>query len=812
MIKTISILQAKACADSEDKIVGNAVKGTSKRRENRIRRQNEERKEDLNHFNVNNRKTHVREERIKRKHVDNEESDGYRSAWGSKFLARISKMLRKRVEQAGNSPKFQRSIRIDLSKEQGRSEQDSDDRSEEGTVDDKPENIRNTTARRHNNREAESFGKGGRRRRDLGKKLMEISARRDNRKNSRAVDARDYLNERRARRRDDSRKEGLVTPFNPRIVMSKTDSGENNFYGFFRQAPVKGFPESDVYGTVGNSSEQTGADYDYVQDDENNDDDDDDARSKNTRRFGGETSTENIWIEDEHSDYVPNEFFENVKLSSTGVGRGNSMDYGDLWEAESFSATEFADSRAQKSEPRSPVYSLDSASHAQNRPVQDDQVRDARTKRNSEQLLREILAEEMFKQQDEGNAKDCQCRIIRNFDSPENSGNEVAKRTTDVMRSRRNVVGDLETREEEERGEDTSGEATANESEKIDTTTEIPIEDATRTIETTGVTSAVEESDARAPVATPVSSTPSEFSATSDDIVTKQTFFPTHRSTEIRSSGEETTALDNAQTVSTISADSAENWGRYSSTVSIGAGIANHEKTENVIVEKKKTTENVTFSAFAVEQRRNESRYDENSEVIEYLGESMKTIDAKQIAAEMNMSKENDEKVAITRSSEMQSDGTGTQSVSETIDARQITTEINMLKEDDEKLAITRSKPEIQSDYETTTAYDISRVTTEKTSVLKKEEVADESIDNVKLGECAMKNMLRQKATDRNGEFEVVARKKDADTSKSKTTSPTVHKVPLRKLTRYDEYLIRRAEQFDKKLRERFAKLGRYAN
>ncbi|XP_020283598.1 uncharacterized protein LOC109854677 isoform X2 [Pseudomyrmex gracilis] len=452
--------KAKACADPEEKTVG-AIRGTSKGRENRIRRENEGRKEDLNRFNVHNRKTQVRQERRKRKPMDNEK---FKNAWGGKFLERISKMLRTRLEQAGGSPKFQRSIRIDLNGEQGSSEEDSDDGfSEKGTVDDKPKDIRDATLRIYKHREAEGFGKSGRRRRrDLGRKLMEMSARKDNRKNSRAVDARDYLNERKARRRDDFRKEGLVTPFNPRIVMSKTDSGENNFYGFFRQAPVEGFPVSDVYGTVGDSSKRTDADYDYVQDDDN---DGDNASSKDTREFKGETSTENIWIENEYSDYVPNEFFENVKLSSTGV-RGNPMiDYDDLWEAESFSAkaTEFADSKAQ------------------NRSVQDQEIsHDARAKRSSE--LQEILAEEMFKQ-DEGNARDCQCRIVRNFDSPEN------QRTTDVTRGRRNVVGDLETKIE--RGEDT--------------TTETSIKDTTWVIETTGVTSAVdnvEESSDHASVAT----------------------------------------------------------------------------------------------------------------------------------------------------------------------------------------------------------------------------------------------------------------------------------------------------------------------
>ncbi|XP_012223139.1 repetitive organellar protein [Linepithema humile] len=161
--------------------------------------------------------------------------------------------------------------------------------------------------------------------RDMTKKFVEIGLRKDNifRKRSRIDDVRDHINERKLKRKDDFRKEGLLTPFNPR-----TDSGENNFYGFFRQDPIRGFPENDVFVTTGDSSEQNDKDYDYVEDE-----DDNSAKKQNTQQEQIST-VEDTRIETGESDYVPNEFFESVTLSNPRT-QGSLKNCEDLWEAES---------------------------------------------------------------------------------------------------------------------------------------------------------------------------------------------------------------------------------------------------------------------------------------------------------------------------------------------------------------------------------------------------------------------------------------------------------------------------------------------
>ncbi|GAB1859888.1 Heparanase [Camponotus japonicus] len=165
--------------------------------------------------------------------------------------------------------------------------------------------------------------------RDIGKKLIEMGLKKDNifKKHSRFDNTKDYINERKTKRKggDEFKRDELLIPFNPRT----TDSGENNFYGFSRHNPIKGFPESDIFITTGDSSEQN---YDYVQDESN----EKDSILKNMQHRKDLTHKhieDNTWIEMEN-DHIPNEFFENVKFN-TRI-KGNPKNYGDLLEAEFF--------------------------------------------------------------------------------------------------------------------------------------------------------------------------------------------------------------------------------------------------------------------------------------------------------------------------------------------------------------------------------------------------------------------------------------------------------------------------------------------
>lgn len=165
--------------------------------------------------------------------------------------------------------------------------------------------------------------------RDIGKKLVEIGLKKDNvfKKHSR-FDMKDYINERKIKRKggDEFRKDELFVPFNPRTA----DSGENNFYGFSRYNPIKGFPEGDIFITTGDSSEQN---YDYVQD-ESNKKDSILENMQHRKELTQKHTEDNTWIEMEN-DHIPNEVFENVKLFNTKI-KENTENYGDLLEAEFF--------------------------------------------------------------------------------------------------------------------------------------------------------------------------------------------------------------------------------------------------------------------------------------------------------------------------------------------------------------------------------------------------------------------------------------------------------------------------------------------
>lgn len=185
--------------------------------------------------------------------------------------------------------------------------------------DNREKKINDTDNHQHSVQESERV------KRDVSQKLVEIGLRKDNvlKKRSRLDNVKD-VNERKTKRRDDSRKDELI-PFNPRTA----DSGEDNFYGFLRHEPIKGFPESDIFITTGDSLEQNNKDYDYVQDESN----ENDSKNMQRRKELQDHTEDDTWLEMEN-DYIPNEFFENVKINARI--QESPKNYSDLWEAEVF--------------------------------------------------------------------------------------------------------------------------------------------------------------------------------------------------------------------------------------------------------------------------------------------------------------------------------------------------------------------------------------------------------------------------------------------------------------------------------------------
>ncbi|EFN87650.1 uncharacterized protein LOC105192559 [Harpegnathos saltator] len=168
--------------------------------------------------------------------------------------------------------------------------------------------------------------------RDVDRMSTEIAPRKNTilRKRPRIDDTKDHVSERKSKRKDVSKREGLLSPLNPRI----TDSGENGFNSFLRRDAIRGFPEGDVFVTTGDSAEQSGQDYDYVQDDEDDEDSKDRQEKQNsTVEYAKDVFWNRLKIDDDQSDYTPNEFFENVHLPSAKIREG-AKDYDDLCEAE----------------------------------------------------------------------------------------------------------------------------------------------------------------------------------------------------------------------------------------------------------------------------------------------------------------------------------------------------------------------------------------------------------------------------------------------------------------------------------------------
>lgn len=154
-------------------------------------------------------------------------------------------------------------------------------------------------------------------------------------------DVRDRRIDRKTRRKDkDDRKDGQPVIFDPRTA---ADSNENNFYGFHRREPLKGFPEGDMFFTTGTSSEEAAKDYDYVRDD---DDAQDRERPRKIPRTNEKVGNQydpddTTWVEDENTqlNHVPHEFFENIKIAVPRV-QDNLKEYSELWEGEALNESQ----------------------------------------------------------------------------------------------------------------------------------------------------------------------------------------------------------------------------------------------------------------------------------------------------------------------------------------------------------------------------------------------------------------------------------------------------------------------------------------
>ncbi|XP_012061128.1 PREDICTED: uncharacterized protein LOC105624374 [Atta cephalotes] len=233
------------------------------------------------------------------------------------------------------------------------------------------------------------------------KELIKTDLRRDSASEKHSKDdLTNYVNERKMKKNDIRRE---LRPFNLR-----TDSDENGFHGFFQQDPVKGFPEDDIFVTTGDSLEQKDKSYDYVKE---KDDSNDSLKKKNTQHNQKSTldyAKDNTWIEeikDNHCDYMPNKFFENIKLSNMKM-KENFENYNDLGEAEFLSKK--------------------------------------RNKRDNWEKLRQLFVEEII-QEDEENARDYHYRVIRDSDSPKKHNISVIPiiRVIDTSSENKNVSANV---------------------------------------------------------------------------------------------------------------------------------------------------------------------------------------------------------------------------------------------------------------------------------------------------------------------------------------------------------------------------------
>lgn len=151
-------------------------------------------------------------------------------------------------------------------------------------------------------------------RRDLDKRLGDdpLGIRRDSIFLRKRTGAKERRNERRQRIRE--RLEHRRERENIKKVPRDTSS-ENNFYGFQYRAPIKNFPEGDIYlqGSIPAVGQEN-------------------AKVRKITRAVDEH--DNVWLEEGDGNHMPNEFYENVKLQAYNP-MVNLKQYGELWEAES---------------------------------------------------------------------------------------------------------------------------------------------------------------------------------------------------------------------------------------------------------------------------------------------------------------------------------------------------------------------------------------------------------------------------------------------------------------------------------------------
>ncbi|KAL6262542.1 hypothetical protein P5V15_005336 [Pogonomyrmex californicus] len=614
-----------------------------------------------------------------------------------------------------------------------------------------------------------------RRKRDINKRLVEIGLRKDSvfRKHSKTDDLKNYVNDRKTKQKDDTKREGLLIPFNPKIA----DSSENNFYGFFRRNPVKGFPETDIFVTTGDSKEKNGKDYDYVED-ADNDNDSSDKRNTHNQKSMIDHTEDNIWIEegeDNHRNYLPNEFFENIKLSNTKI-QASSKDYDDLWEAEFLpenqkynnnksiiTDVEKQPSNEEKNKyakekntqkidnyynpkeqeyswdkryktpgpdigysstsfdqfPKTSIYSNYQASNIDydnyhdkdklreeqdismslvntddintkltqySRPsavcaeysTHDNIFHTKRTKRSNWEKLGKIFAEEMIKE-DEGNARDCHCRIIRASSSPKKPyfyrtkrnnpedttqfidvSPEIKSKNTNIAQSEKNVQNSM-TKEEFEKiiaGEILpSTNVTEFDGEENSTTTEAVITDSSTldnelssTTQIIDIISTAEIDNTSRQCHNTMKSTTmksstdsiSQLSRNNDntaEYITKETFFRT-QSSNIQSE-DKTTTNDPTKINSKISSENKDSWKEpIVSTINISTQKTTCENIQDVTKEGEKANRSInSITTSQKNEERDDNNYKTELKSSNFIKEATKSITEEQVTTETILSK-----------------------------------------------------------------------------------------------------------------------------------------------------------------------------
>lgn len=667
--------------------------------------------------------------------------------------------------------------------------------------------------------------------REMAKKLGEIILRKENvfRKRSRIDDAKDSLIERKVKK-SDSKREGLLIPFNPRI----TESGENNFYGFFRREPINNFPEGDIFVSTGDSLEQNGKDYDYVEDD-------DDSLKKNTQHQQVLDCTEDNSYEKPSVDdnYVANEFFENVKLSDTRIKEG-STDYSDLWEAQyfpeehentninvkiesgvnnnkrsishnlevDFKSNEEKDKKlkmnsesivsfyrpaqvfaARYNYPASTIKddeaklskeNISIANMSENndnntqpakfyrstelRPTSTGDIQNVRAKRSNWKKLNMEFAREMI-EEDENNAKDCHCRVIRASDSSKKSyycdfcrvkrDNEQSDSSSEIedvdsthfARNARDFMtkddyekimtgeilpsASISSSEYADARRDTITESVARSSEMdykskntLQTTNAVTSLMDSSTINNSEQSGTEENSITHLPLYVVTTLRPSLSSDSTTEDITKETFFRTQSAnieTEI-----ETTTYDLPENNYRIHSNNRKN--HVPSSVTRAPQKTTRDKKE--AIGKKEKTENSTHSATTTTNQEDEKRYEDD-----YTPSLKTSISLEEITEEV---------------------------------AKEATTETSLSKR-----------------------------------------AIDKSIDNSKFNETEIKQKS-QRNTDDNLTRKFEADEKDlASKNDAKRTQNVIQhlpKAPLRAFARIEENLIKRAEEIDKRKERLFAK------